>query len=183
MRLNSQTVEIQSRISAYRAALIYYGSDQIAFASVGYLLGILAAVCGVAVSRSGWADCDFRLLTAFGAVASAFAFYEGYPSLLQFQKNIDGNSDAFLYHVDLLGEVRTFCSVGSSQSGITDPAAFSIYIESRVATLNEIYFAIDESQVGSGGKRFIESQDLNNYKPGKDASDGTLNQSSPSTSP
>lgn len=166
-RIGEQTGVILGRIKFYYAAMTTYTVAQFAFVMVGYVTGILTAVFGVMVSRSGWGDCDKRLLTAFIASAAATAFYEGLPSLVKFQTNINQNSDTFLYYDDLLDEVETFCSVGMAKDGTTDAPSFVIYVDRRMAELNELYFEIDESKMGSGGKSFVESQDMEKYKPEK----------------
>lgn len=132
---------------------------------VGYVTGILTAVFGVMVSRSGWGDCDKRLLTAFIASAAATAFYSGLPALVKFETNISQNSDTFLYYDDLLGEAQTFCVTGYDKDGLTDAPEFVLYLNGRMAELNEFYFERDESQMGSGGKNFVDSQDMEKYKP------------------
>ena len=165
-RIGEQAIQIEGRIQFYYLALRYYSAAQFAFVVVGYTMGILSALLGVAVSRSGWGDCDKRLLVAFGAAASAFAFYEGVPSLVKFQSNVSQNSDTFLMYDDLLDEVRTYCTVGASKDGLEDPAQFALYVDSQMALLNELYFDLDEAQMSSGGAKFIESQNMDKYKAG-----------------
>lgn len=166
-RLGTQAQEITGRINFYYDAMKYYTSLQFAFVISGYTMGIMSALLGVAVSRSGWGDCDKRLLTAFGTAAAITAFFEGLPALVKFQTNINQNSDTFLYYDDLFDEVETFCTMGVAKDGSTDSAEFVLYVDRRIAELNEMYFEVDESQMGSGGQKFIQSQDMEQYKPQK----------------
>lgn len=163
-RIGTQAEEIEGRIAFYYDAMKYYTSMQFAFVFCGYTLGIVSAMLGVAVSRDGWGDCDKRLLTAFGAAAAMTAFFEGFPALVKFQSNVNQNSDTFLYYDDLFDEVETFCTIGVSKEGVTDSSMFIQHVDSRIAELNELYFEVDETQMTSGGKKFIESQNMDQYK-------------------
>lgn len=168
-RVSEQVTEVLGRASHHYAILNFYSAQQFAMATAGYTIGILTAILAVIISRTGWGDCDRRILTAFIASAAATAFYEGYPTLARFQENIDGNQVLYLEYDNLADELRTFCLVGDGLADIQDPAMFALYIDAKLRSLNQVHFSVDESQVGLGRSKFLDAQDLESYRPTKDS--------------
>lgn len=137
-------------------------SYEFGFLSTAYLSGTLLALSLFSMIRQGFDDLGSWGKGMLLGFLSTAAFFGGFPSLVQLDRNVEANLDAYNAYDGITNEVRTYLLTGQSTTGNhVDGFSFLHKIDLMLTDLPAPRLQFDASQVDLGKNRFMElSQEI-----------------------
>ncbi len=106
----------------------------------------LAAALGFLILQKGWSEAGKSkgMLTALAAslaIATSFSFM---PGALKQDENFNNNKNRYIQYSNLQENIRSYASIGLLKGKFLRPQAFINYIDSAMASLNDVNFGISD---------------------------------------
>ncbi len=127
--LKAQSDAAGGRARFHLKSMVFVFSHYYMGTIVSTILGAIAAVLLVFISKPGWSAANEYLLSLFVITTSAALVYKAFPGLFEQERSIDENKQLYMKYVALEREIRTYAATG---------------VHSHVVLVKE-----DKSEVGS----------------------------------
>lgn len=115
-RLREQFVEIRNRAVIHLKVMLYFYSRYIMATSMATVLGLIASIVFLLVSRVGWAKADKYLITILIVTASTAVFFGLAPQLYKQSENLEANKKLYVSYKALEERVLNYIATGHDLS-------------------------------------------------------------------
>ena len=155
IRLSQQLETVENRKEMHASIMKEYYSRHYTSITMAAIVGLLAAAMLAMISRVGWDRAQRFVKTTFLMASGTAAFFAASPGMYKQAETINANMLLFLSHENLQEEIMTYTVTERSQSGEEiKPEQFLLYVDSTLASLNQVPISFDDTQLPVGQEAF-----------------------------
>ncbi|OLE52017.1 MAG: hypothetical protein AUG51_20155 [Acidobacteria bacterium 13_1_20CM_3_53_8] len=148
-RLIDQYRTIGNRASHHLKLMKYFFAKYYGAISVLLIIGLIAAIALLFISKEGWSGVNPLVITIFITSTSMVALYGAFPAVFKYEDTVNNNKNLYLAYTSLAEEVLSYAATGKVAKGgdTMTPDDFIHYVDEKMSPLNLIAIGFDYSSV------------------------------------
>jgi len=142
-RIQEQFSQVRARGAMHFSIIIFYYKSYFISTMMTSLLGVVAAIFLIFLSKRGWQESNPYLVICFLVTTASSLLFATMPSVFEYEHNINSNFENYSKYNALENLVRTFSKTGTIESRfmkkpIKDAKGFISFIDDQMQVLSTV---------------------------------------------